>query len=289
MSWKKYDMDHQEKLKKEFEENSKYEWREQKNGQPEAVVHSPYRHNDRNCAIAKMHCAYCGKEIYAKIDSYNLGLKYCCDYCASRAGMKAITERNREHLDKTCPVCGKAFTAARRDTKYCSKACKQMAYRNGIRAEESEPEDTDKKPDAPRTKTITLGDIKLFCQETEGEWWYKAEPVVFGLKFLNVEHTLKEYVVDADQRLIRWSESNDVLMLSINTSGLISLLLACRLPAAKEFRKAVVSKAMMKPGRNGSPTEWTDMDRMLSDPDYPLQVLMTLVSSDGRKTRTKDS
>lgn len=285
MSWQRYDKDHQEELKRKFEENSKYEWTEQKNGQPEAVAHSPYHLNDRNCAIVKMHCAFCGKEMYADIGSYNLGLKYCCDYCASRAGTKVVTERNRKYRDKTCPVCGKAFTAVRRDTKYCSKACKQMAYRKGIRTEESEPEDNDKKPDVPRTKTVTLGDIKLFCLESDGEWWYMAEPVVLALHFPGTGYTLKEYVANTDQRIVRFSENKDKPMLFINTSGLISLLLACRLPGAKGFRRAVVSKAMMKPGKSGSPTEWTDMDRTLADPDYPLQILMTLISTEGSKQK----
>ena len=285
MSWKRYDKDHQEELKKKFEENSKYEWTEQKNGQPKAVAHSPYHLNDRNCAVVKMHCVYCGKEMYTDIGSYNLGLKYCCDYCASRAGTTVITERNRKHRDKTCPVCGKRFTAARRDAKYCSKACKQMAYRKGIRVEESEPDGNDIKPDVPRTKTVTLGDNKLFCLELDGEWWYMAEPVVYALHFPSIEYTLDVYVGNEDQRRVRFSENKDKLIPFINTSGLISLLLACSLPGAKEFRKAVASKAMMKPGKSGSPTEWTDMDRMLADPDYSLQVLMTIISTEGSKQK----
>lgn len=285
MSWQRYDKDHQEELKRKFEENSKYEWSEQKNGQPEAVAHSPYHLNDRKCAIVKMHCAFCGKEMYTDIRSYNLGLKYCCDYCASMAGTKVSTERNRKHRDKTCPVCGKEFTAARRDAKYCSKACKQMAYRKGIRPEESRPEGNDNKPDVPKTKMISLGDIKLFCLELDQEWWYMAEHVAFALHFLSTERTLKEYVEIEDQRLVQFSKNKDKLIPFINTSGLISLLLACRLPAAKKFRKAVVSKAMMKPVKSGSPTEWTDADRMLADPDYPLQVLMTITSTEDSKQK----
>lgn len=238
-------------------------------------------YNDRVCAVVKMHCAFCGKEMYTDIGSYNLGLKYCCDYCASREGTKVITERNKKLCDKICPVCGKGFTATRRDTKYCSKACKQMAYRKGIRLEETEQDENDKKPDTPRSKRIELGDIELFCLEFEQEWWYMAKPVVVALHFLSTELTLKEYVANADQRLVLFSENRDTPIPFINTSGLISLLLACRLPAAKEFRRAVVSKAMMKPGKSGSPTEWTDMDKILSDTDYPLQVLMTLISNKG--------
>src|SRR5215212_254818 len=32
--------------------------------------------------------------------------------------------------DKTCEVCGRQFTAARRDAKTCSPACSQKAYRD---------------------------------------------------------------------------------------------------------------------------------------------------------------
>lgn len=32
-------------------------------------------------------------------------------------------------VEKSCAYCGKTFYATRRDAKYCSKACKQIAYR----------------------------------------------------------------------------------------------------------------------------------------------------------------
>ena len=35
----------------------------------------------------------------------------------------------KRNLLKECDVCGKAFTAPRSDTKFCSSACKQKAYR----------------------------------------------------------------------------------------------------------------------------------------------------------------
>lgn len=33
-------------------------------------------------------------------------------------------------LTRDCVVCNREFTPSRRDTLYCSKACKQVAYRN---------------------------------------------------------------------------------------------------------------------------------------------------------------
>ena len=32
--------------------------------------------------------------------------------------------------DKTCPVCGKTFTASRADSRFCSGTCRQKAHRD---------------------------------------------------------------------------------------------------------------------------------------------------------------
>ena len=37
-----------------------------------------------------------------------------------------------EAREKVCEVCGKAFTATRRDTKTCSSPCRQKAYRRRV-------------------------------------------------------------------------------------------------------------------------------------------------------------
>jgi hypothetical protein len=46
--------------------------------------------------------------------------------------------RRKPKAKKTCEVCDKEFTAKRVDTKTCSPACKQKAYRQRVKGEASE-------------------------------------------------------------------------------------------------------------------------------------------------------
>ncbi len=41
-------------------------------------------------------------------------------------------------LKKVCAQCGKPFTADRRNQRYCSEACRRLAYRRHPRREEDE-------------------------------------------------------------------------------------------------------------------------------------------------------
>ena len=79
------------------------------------------------------------------------------------------------------------------------------------------------------------------------------------------------------------------MTVDINTAALISLLLACRLPEAKAFREAVVSKALMRPGKSGSPPEWTETDKQLADPGYPLRVLMQIIEAREKRIIDRES
>lgn len=69
-------------------------------------------------------CAYCGDEMP---NAY--GRRYCSQRCANDAYMARRRDRQKEQRSKVCPVCGKHFEAERKSAVYCSRACKQKAYR----------------------------------------------------------------------------------------------------------------------------------------------------------------
>jgi len=58
--------------------------------------------------------------------------KYCSQRCCNDAYMERRRQRHIVSLQKKCVVCGKSFTAKRADTRYCSPACKQSAYRKRV-------------------------------------------------------------------------------------------------------------------------------------------------------------
>ena len=95
--------------------------------------------------------------------------------------------------------------------------------------------------------------------------------------------------MDGDLKQVVYSENNEKVYDYINTAALISLLLACRLPEAKAFREAVVSKALMRPGKSGSPPEWTETDKQLADPEYPLRVLMQIIEAREKRIIDRES
>ncbi len=54
---------------------------------------------------------------------------FCCERCQWTYHNGARNARNARAREKVCEVCEEPFTAARRDAKTCSPACKQKAYR----------------------------------------------------------------------------------------------------------------------------------------------------------------
>jgi hypothetical protein len=54
---------------------------------------------------------------------------FCCYRCEYTYHNRRRSKREQHLREKTCEVCAKEFTAKRVDTKTCSPACKQKAYR----------------------------------------------------------------------------------------------------------------------------------------------------------------
>ena len=81
-------------------------------------------------AVRKIICKGCGREFYTQIETK----KYCLySLCGNRGYQKELKQRRQQaRKDMVCPVCEKAFTPKRSDAKYCSNACRQKAYRNGV-------------------------------------------------------------------------------------------------------------------------------------------------------------
>lgn len=116
----------QARLQANYEKENQYEWTEQQPGQPLATVHGSTPHF---YGVAKLSCPQCGTPFFCKTESYHTGRKYCSDRCTNDAYIARRDARRRATREKTCPVCGERFQAERKDTVYCSPACKQKQYR----------------------------------------------------------------------------------------------------------------------------------------------------------------
>ena len=83
-----------------------------------------------NLAVRRIICKGCGREFYTNIETK----KYCLyGLCGNRGYQKELSQKRLEaRQDRVCKVCGKVFTPKRSDGVYCSNACRQKAYRQGV-------------------------------------------------------------------------------------------------------------------------------------------------------------
>jgi hypothetical protein len=78
-------------------------------------------------------CAQCERPMVYRLTASTMGRTFCSDACRGvyhgQLRNQLRKERGAAEREKTCEVCGKEFTATRKDAKTCSPGCKQKAYR----------------------------------------------------------------------------------------------------------------------------------------------------------------
>jgi hypothetical protein len=83
----------------------------------------------------KRPCETCERPVYKSRDNVRRQYVVCCESCRSACYNRVRRERRAARFrSKVCEVCGKPFTATRSDTKTCTAACKQKAYRQRKKA-----------------------------------------------------------------------------------------------------------------------------------------------------------
>lgn len=74
-------------------------------------------------------CKVCGERFYIKPSKLKKR-KYCSDKCMSKDYKIKMTGKanpNYRNIEKICPVCENSFINYRKDTKYCSLRCRDIA------------------------------------------------------------------------------------------------------------------------------------------------------------------
>jgi len=74
-------------------------------------------------------CQSCGRPIHHEVDRRWRKHALCSQVCRINWHNAQVLERAAEQRAKVCVVCGKHFTATRRDAVVCSSSCRQKAYR----------------------------------------------------------------------------------------------------------------------------------------------------------------
>jgi hypothetical protein len=83
----------------------------------------------RECA-----CGHCQRPLFVPCDGVWRRHPFCCRSCEV-AFYSARQLAKRARAPQPCPVCVQPFKGARADSKYCSSACRQKAYRHRAAAE----------------------------------------------------------------------------------------------------------------------------------------------------------
>ena len=89
-------------------------------------------HGSKSRQVRK--CAYCDGEFLVRASSLQ---KFCSPWCRRDADRERFSQFNAERSAKAfearknmvCGYCEKNFTPPRNDAEYCSRACRQNAYR----------------------------------------------------------------------------------------------------------------------------------------------------------------
>jgi hypothetical protein len=74
-------------------------------------------------------CAHCERPMVLRLKLSNLQRTFCSEPCRHAYHNQLRKAKRAEERKKICEVCGKEFTATRRDQKTCSSGCRQKAYR----------------------------------------------------------------------------------------------------------------------------------------------------------------
>lgn len=86
----------------------------------------------RGDVVAQL-CARCERPMVYRLTASTMRRTFCSEACGRAYRDQLRNQRRKERSaverEKICEVCGNEFTAPRKDSKTCSPACKQKAYR----------------------------------------------------------------------------------------------------------------------------------------------------------------
>lgn len=131
-------------------------------------------------------------------------------------------------------------------------------------------------------ENATFGEIRVL--EIDGEPWFVGKDIAFALGYNDTDQALRKHVAEEDKltRQIDGSGQNRNMTI-INESGLYSLIMSSKLPAAKEFKRWVTHDILPSIRKHGVYATSDMIDKMIQDPDLGIRLLTEL--KEERETR----
>lgn len=120
-----------------------------------------------------------------------------------------------------------------------------------------------------------FGNVRVI--EKDGVLWFVGKDVAESLGYQNTRDAVSTHVDSDDKAEVAIHDgSQNRNMTVINESGLYSLIVSSRLPAAKQFKRWVTSEVLPSIRKNGIYATEVTVEKMLSDPDFAIELLTTL-------------
>lgn len=134
------------------------------------------------------------------------------------------------------------------------------------------------------TKEFLFNDQQVHTVVRDGEPWFVGKDVADILGYQNGSRDINRHVDDEDkltERIVLSGQNRNVIV--INESGLYSLIVASKLPTAKEFKRWVTSEVLPSIRKHGAYMDTDIIEKSLADPDFLIQLATTLKEEKQRR------
>lgn len=117
--------------------------------------------------------------------------------------------------------------------------------------------------------------------ERDGEPWFVGKDVATALGYSNTKDALSVHIDDEDKEIIQRSENTtfDIPnrgLTIINESGLYSLVLSSKLPAAKQFKRWITSEVIPSIRKHGAYMTPETLEAAILNPDTMIKLCTAL-------------
>lgn len=126
-------------------------------------------------------------------------------------------------------------------------------------------------------KNFTFEDQQIRALTIEGEPWFVGKDVADILGYQNGSRDINRHVDEEDRHKAMIFDGNQYKeTITINESGLYSLILSSKLPKAKEFKRWVTSEVLPTIRKHGAYMTPAKIEEVLTDPDTIIQLATQL-------------
>jgi len=121
----------------------------------------------------------------------------------------------------------------------------------------------------------TFGSVRVF--DKDGEPWFVGKDVAEILGYTDTSQAIKAHVDDDDKLTRQFDVSGQSRnMITINESGVYSLVFQSKMPKAKEFKRWVTAEVLPSIRKHGGYLTPAKIEEVLSNPDTVIQLATQL-------------